>query len=532
MGISGIDVYVVIDKWLSTDTSDVDVDALQNLRTLRIVRVLRFFRVLKLLRVMRAARIFARWESKIAINYNSLQLIKSVTAAFVVSHWIACLWITQAFMQGDDAPMKSWLTDSFPYCRTEAYTVSPKGYVCESPGLLYLASLYHTTLCLFGGLEATAGNGVEMLVATLLMLLSGLVWSHVMATVVGIVSMSDPDETAFRATMDSLNGYMNRELVPSELRQRAREYFQKSKHVRKTDTRNSLLELMPYSLQAELVLFTSRVWIDRVWFLKGLDGEDDYPFLVDFAKQVSAKVFAPGDWAPSGFLYIIHRGIALYKAQVLTRGKVFGDDFLLASESIRDQSSARAMNYLEVYVCNREDVQCLAEKFPETWRKVRKRVLFRTMRKAIVGKKDELLSILDKFRVMVEQGLINEDDDPVAKKAAEARAAAGLPAVASQAASGPALAGVQLVERGTPGPLQRARHARNKSRAERRAGPGGMLSGMGAAFNQGLVHSNTCSPMRAQIDVGGIEESAATPEPANGNGQQHDQEYEPLRLAL
>ena len=112
--------------------------------------------------------------------------------------------------------------------------------------------------------------------ATLLMLLSGLVWSHVMATVVGIVSMSDPDETAFRATMDSLNGYMNRELVPSELRQRAREYFQKSKHVRKTDTRNSLLELMPYSLQAELVLFTSRVWIDRVWFLKGLDGEDDY----------------------------------------------------------------------------------------------------------------------------------------------------------------------------------------------------------------------------------------------------------------
>lgn len=505
MGISGIDVYVVIDQQAN---KQADVDALNNLRTLRIVRVLRFFRVLKLLRVVRAARIFARWESKIAIDYNSLQLIKSVTAAFVVSHWIACLWITQAFMQGDDAPMKSWLTDSYPYCSPASFEVSPKGYVCESAGLLYFASLYHTVLCLFGGLEATAGNGVEMLVALLLMLLSGLVWSHVMATVVGIVSMSDPDEAAFRATMDSLNGYMERELFPSGLRQRAREYFQKSKHVRRTDTQAALLELMPYSLQAEFVLFTSRVWIERVWFLRGLDGEGDSAFLVDFAKQVTAKVFAPGDWAPSGYLYIIHRGIALYKVQVLTRGKVFGDDFLLASESIRDQSAARAMNYLEVYVCNRDDVLCLAEKYPETWRKVRKRVLFRTMRKAIVGKKDELLSILESFRGMVDKGLINEDDDPYAKKVAEAkRVAVGLPPMAEPSSHAP-----HVEPRAeTPGPLQRARHARNKDRAARRSGAPGVRT-----------------PSRAQIDVvSSCDNTAASSSAESVNGgteqYQHDQ---------
>ena len=128
------------------------------------------------------------------------------------------------------------------------------------------------------------------------------------------------------------------------------------------------------------------------------------------------------------------------------------------------------------------------------------------------------MGILEKFRVMVDKGLINEDDDPYAKKVAETRAAAGLPPPPSEALVAAAAAGVQLVERGTPGPLQRARHARNKNRAERRAGPGGMLSGMGAAFNQKL----NPSPSRAQIDIGGAEQSAATPT----NGQHYDDEYE------
>ena len=213
VGISGIDVYVVISERVAAQSvakADDGDDTLNSLRTLRIVRVLRFFRVVKLVRLVRAARIFARWENKIAINYNTLQLVKSVTAAVVVSHWIACMWITQAFMQGDMAPMSvgggsgSWLQDSYPYCYTSA---APKGYDCREPGLLYVASLYHTTLCLFGGLEATPGNGMEMLMGTFLMLLSGLVWSHVMATVIDVVTVSDPEESAFRSTMDSLNTY-------------------------------------------------------------------------------------------------------------------------------------------------------------------------------------------------------------------------------------------------------------------------------------------------------------------------------------
>ena len=100
IGVSGIDVYVIVSEATASSSSATmdDGEMLNNLRTLRIVRVLRFFRLIKLVRLVRAARIFARWENKIAINYNSLQLIKAVVAAMVFSHWIACTWLIQAFM--------------------------------------------------------------------------------------------------------------------------------------------------------------------------------------------------------------------------------------------------------------------------------------------------------------------------------------------------------------------------------------------------------------------------------------------------
>ena len=451
VAISGIDIYVVAQ---SGDGGGSNTDTLNNLRTLRIVRVLRFFRVLKLLRVMRAARIFARWESKIAINYNTLQLIKSLVMACVTSHWIACFWIIQAFMHD---PLRSWLTDSYPYCQMSA---SSRFMYCREAELLYSASLYHTMLCMFGGLEATPGNGMEMFWATMLMLISGLVWSHVMGTVVSMVTMADPAETDFRQTMDSLNAYMRRELIHPELRQRAREYFQKSKHLQRSDAAADLLERMPYSLQAEFVLSTSKQWLEKVWFLSQLNREDDYPFLVAFARSVNPKVFCPGDWTPSGYLYIIHRGIALYRAGVLTRGRVFGEDFMLTNDAIRDSSCARAMNYLEVYTASRDDVLGLGEQYPETWAKVRKRVLFRTFRKALIQKKDNLLTIINSYRDMNDRGLIMPPPGAIAEK------------VDNSSSQKPKPPPTPFVERVPAPALQRARNSRNQARQERREGRG------------------------------------------------------------
>ena len=57
-------------------------------------------------------------------------------------------------------------------------------------------------------------------------------------------------------------------------------------------------------------------------------------------------IFAPGELAPVGFLYIIHRGFALYIGQMLTSGRVWGDDVLLHSAHLRLKHSARSLHYL------------------------------------------------------------------------------------------------------------------------------------------------------------------------------------------
>ena len=66
------------------------------------------------------------------------------------------------------------------------------------------------------------------------------------------------------------------------------------------------------------------------------------------ALSLTPLVFAPGELAPLGFLYIIHRGIALYGGRVLIHGKVWGYDMILRNPQLR-RFCARAMTYLEVW---------------------------------------------------------------------------------------------------------------------------------------------------------------------------------------
>ena len=62
------------------------------MRDLRVLRVTRVLRLIKLVRLLRASRVFQRWETKIAINYSRLSLVKSLVTVTLLSHWFACIW--------------------------------------------------------------------------------------------------------------------------------------------------------------------------------------------------------------------------------------------------------------------------------------------------------------------------------------------------------------------------------------------------------------------------------------------------------
>ena len=68
--------------------------------------------------------------------------------------------------------------------------------------------------------------------------------------------------------------------------------------------------------------------------------------MLELSLQLHAVVFSPSDYAPTGYLFIVQRGLMVFRGKVLTKGKVWGEDLVLHSEDLRSTSRARAMNYV------------------------------------------------------------------------------------------------------------------------------------------------------------------------------------------
>ena len=132
-----------------------------------------------------------------------------------------------------------------------------------------------------------------------------------------------------------------------------------------------LITQMSPMLQAEVAWRINERWLRRVWFLR----HAEQAFIIQVALLLSPMVFAPGELTASGWLYIVHRGIALYGGKILTAGKVWGEDMILAESTLRRKWCARAMNYLEAYLLSREDLIATAESFPETYKSIRRAAL-------------------------------------------------------------------------------------------------------------------------------------------------------------
>ena len=147
--------------------------------------------------------------------------------------------------------------------------------------------------------------------------------------------------------------------------------------------------MMSPQLLGEVAWEVNSRWLRKVWFLR----EAEQPFLVQVAITLGAMVFAPGEMAGNGFLYIVHRGIALYGGKVLTSGKLWGEDMILMSTHLQSKYCARAMNYLEVYMISREELVDVAKNFPETFKRIRRSAILMALRREIVLRAKEWLGV-------------------------------------------------------------------------------------------------------------------------------------------
>jgi hypothetical protein len=300
---------------------------------LKILRVIRLARLVKLVRLVRGARMFKRWEARLAINYSTLTLTLCLLGVLISSHWFACIWALQTTLLYDD-PSEGWMGKD-GYCvstynetaselaGTEVYDTELI-YACVDAGTRYSVSIYFAVMTItsigYGDIHATDRKVSEQVLNTFCMLSGGMLWGHVIGTFCGVVATMNPQSTEFNRRMDDLNRYMTLHNLPDELRRRLREYMHQTKHLQIAAASKEIITLLSPALQGEVVWMVHKPWLSRVPFFHGAEPE----FLVQISLSLSPLVFTPGELAINGFLYIVHRGIALFGGRVLTSGKVRG----------------------------------------------------------------------------------------------------------------------------------------------------------------------------------------------------------------
>ena len=229
IAISGLDIVGVMEQGSS-------------LSGLRVLRILRAARLIKLVRLLRASRILKRWETRIAVDYSSLEMMKCLLSLLLSSHWFGCVWTLQANLMTDSV-LDSWLGER-GYCEAfesaggelasgassnpsadDAHAVLDcpvdrecrvdfPGVACYPGATIWAAAVYWAVMTItsigYGDLPATPYNAGEMWVCTTLMLLGGGIWGYVIGTFVSVIANLGPATREFRRNMDDLNSWMAR----------------------------------------------------------------------------------------------------------------------------------------------------------------------------------------------------------------------------------------------------------------------------------------------------------------------------------
>ena len=398
---------------LSADNSP---SFLSRLKAFRIVRV---FRLIKLVRLLRASRVLRRWETRLSVSFAMQQLARCCFLYLIAAHWFGCGLVVAVNFY--DNPMETWL-GYFGYCVSEPSSVTatfenpsaydhfawamgdrnddaeyvpdealcrfPRGLSarpdlaisrildgsctvrCAMPSTVYAGAVFLALQIICGASGAqfahTVHNFQEQCVFAVVIIAGAMTWGYVIGTLVSVISNFNPDLTWYRGTLDQLNRFMSVSELPHEMRIRLREYFQQSRHIHRGEQRKQLMRLMSPSLQGEVCMMLNRKWLQSVDFLQGTERD----FVVLISTSLHPSVFAPGEVVTFGYLYIVHKGVALWAGKVLTGGGVFGHDMILRKQSLC-RFSARAMTYLEVYRISRSQLLELARPFPKASEAIR-----------------------------------------------------------------------------------------------------------------------------------------------------------------
>jgi len=321
-----------------------------NSDSIRIIRVLRLVRMLRLVRVL---KLFKRWHTRSGFPYSVLTVMICASVTLMLLHWLACFWGHLGLSESDMD--STWLSNHLNEGSSREELTAFQVYT----NALYLCTVVLTSVG-FG--DIVPSNGREEVLMIVTIFITGTTWAWVTANVVAVITNMDVFGTQFKQVMDDLNALMQKHGVDNSFKLKVRRHIHESYNIRREKHHHEALKWLSAGLLGE---YAMRSGVEEVckkfWYLRDLPEV----VIIAVADEFEPILFSPGEFIMDrDSAYVIMRGTCISKGKVLSRDAVFGEDIILATETLRDTSCPRTVTFLEAMRIHRESLKTACAKFP------------------------------------------------------------------------------------------------------------------------------------------------------------------------
>lgn len=345
------------------------------------LRLLRMLRLLRLLKLGESPEILKHYQTQHSISFAKVRLFEYVALIFLSAHWMSCVWSMTARLQAKS---------EFTWVDALAETKNVNGIVVfrkKSVAHRYCRGLYFAVYVLTGlGLgDVVPSTQVECVVAILFIAWGGLCWAYVIGNVCAILSTMDVHDIAFRQRMDELNFYMRDNSLPKDLRERCRMYFYKSKTQQRVSDYAQLERLMSFGLRGEVAAASHGVWLKQVWYLR----DSSLAFVAELSQELRVYTFSPTeslDLGPAPTLFIMRSGVAARSGKILSKGAVFGADFIVEPKKYAEDILAVALTYVDTVTLARDSLHAVLSDFPVEADRIRRAIVWYIARALLIAR--------------------------------------------------------------------------------------------------------------------------------------------------